>query len=289
MSSSSFNDLVDFYEMLIDWPKRLANEGPFYRHWFNEVSAKRVLDVACGTGQHAKMFQQWGLTVEASDLSPEMIAHAKSNCGEDERLRWVVRRFDDHVDINDNDYFDAALCVGNSLALAPDSETVERAIGRMFAAVRPGGLVIVHVLNLWCLAEGPCVWQKCKKARLGEKSFSPMPTATTRVLDDSATSPVAKSSKVPVGFERDEKEGLLILKGIHRSNSLGYVEFLVASLAEGKLLHHESVPFLGLEASQLECYAQKAGAKTIHFFGDYRQRPYNREKSTDLIAVAQKN
>jgi SAM-dependent methyltransferase len=289
MSSSSFNDLVDFYEMLIDWPKRLANEEPFYRHWFQEIDTKRVVDVACGTGQHAKMFHQWGLTVEASDLSPEMIAHAKSNFGESERLRWVTRGFDAHIEISNNDYFDAALCVGNSLALAPDSETVECAIDRMFAAVRPGGLVILHVLNLWCLAEGPCVWQKCKKARLGEKSDSSMPTATARVLDDSAASPVASSSKVPVGFERDEKEELLILKGIHRANSLGYVEFLVASLAEGKLLHHESVPFLGLEASQLECYAQQAGAKTIHFFGDYRQRPYKREKSTDLIVVALKN
>ena len=84
------------------------------------------------------------------------------------------------------------------------------------------------------------------------------------------------------------EDEVLILKGVHRSGSRGYVEFLTASLADGKLLHHESVPFLGLEASQLEESARDAGAKTIHFFGDYKQHPYKREKSPDLIMVAEK-
>jgi hypothetical protein len=170
-----------------------------------------------------------------------------------------------------NKPFDAAICMGNSLALAPDAETVERAIRQMFAAVRPGGIVIVQVLNLWQLPDGPCVWQKCKKANL---SFSPEPTATALTGDSAIGENLATD--------------VLLLKGVHRSASRGYVEFLATSLAEGKLLHHESVTFLGLEATQLEQSARTAGAKTIHFFGDYHQHSYKPAISPDLMMVTEK-
>ena len=55
-----FDDLTDIYEAMIDWPKRLANEGPFYRRWFERVGVQSVVDVACGTGRHAAMFHSWG-------------------------------------------------------------------------------------------------------------------------------------------------------------------------------------------------------------------------------------
>jgi SAM-dependent methyltransferase len=259
MSKPNFDDLADFYEAIIDWPKRLANEEPFYRHWFEKIGVRSVVDVACGTGQHAAMFHDWGLKVEGSDLSPAMVARARNHFGDDERLRWTVRSFDQPIELGrfpegaaSAEPFDAAICMGNSLALAPDMETVQRTIGQMLAAVRPGGIAIVQVLNLWQLPDGPCEWQKCKK--INEKAETEM----------------------------------LILKGVHRCASRGYVEFLAASLTDGKLLHHESVPFLGLEAFQLEQAAIAAGAKTIHFFGDYRQHPYKPEKSSDLMMVAEK-
>ncbi|MCC6123716.1 MAG: class I SAM-dependent methyltransferase [Pirellulales bacterium] len=295
MSKSEFNDLTDFYEAMIDWPKRLANEEPFYRHWFEKIGAGRIIDVACGTGRHAAMFHDWGLQVEGADLSPAMIARARANFGEDERLRWVVRGFEQPIqfDGENKKSFDAALCVGNSLALAPNVETVRRAIRQMFAAVRPGGIVVVHVLNLWLLPDGPCIWQKCKKI----KSFSPEPTATA-LAGNSAIRENLLADKTPAvavgsGLNEDTKNenaenDVLILKGVHRSGSRGYVEFLAASLADGKLLHQESVPFLGLESPQLEQYARDAGAKAIHFFGDYMQQPYEREKSVDLMMVAEK-
>ena len=34
-----FDDLTDVYEAMIDWPQRLANEGPFYRRCFERVGA----------------------------------------------------------------------------------------------------------------------------------------------------------------------------------------------------------------------------------------------------------
>ena len=82
MNPDTFNQLVDVYEAMIDWPKRLAAEEPFYRRWFQQAGVKRVVDVACGTGHHAAMFHGWGLDVEGADLSPAMIERARAGFGE---------------------------------------------------------------------------------------------------------------------------------------------------------------------------------------------------------------
>src|ERR1035437_4090702 len=91
MSSGSFNDLTQVFESIIDWPKRLAHEAPFYRRLFERVSVKSMIDVACGTGHHASMFHSWGLEVEGADLSPNMIALARAGFGEPPGLSWAVR------------------------------------------------------------------------------------------------------------------------------------------------------------------------------------------------------
>lgn len=242
-----FDDLSPIYEALIDWPKRLAHEEPFYRRLFEEVGARRVLDVACGTGRHAQMFHSWGLEVEGADLSPAMIAAAYGRCGEPAGLRWVVRGFDQPVQAQTP--FDAAICVGNSLALAGDGATVGRTMAQMLAAVREGGAVVVQVLNAWALPDGPCVWQKSFRHRM------------------------------PQG------EGL-ILKGVHRCGGRAFVDLVVQSVESGQRLFAESVPFMALEASDLEQAAREAGAGRVEIAGGYHGQPYQRESSTDLVLTA---
>ena len=242
-------DLTDVYEAMIDWPKRLAHEESFYRRCFDRYGVGSVVDVACGTGRHAEMFHNWNLRVEGADLSAKMIDRARSRCGEPAGLRWVVRSFD--APIRPAEPFDAALCLGNSLALAPDKTTVAQALAEMFAAVRSAGLVVVQVLNLWRLPDGPCVWQKCQRSSLAEGE-------------------------------------VLILKGVHRCGSRGYVELIVSSLTGGTPLSTEAVPFLGLEPSDLEPLARRAGATEVEFFGGYAQQAYDRQQSVDLVMVARK-
>lgn len=242
-----FRDLTDVYEALVDWPQRLAREEPFYRRVFAAHQVRHVVDVACGTGHHAAMFQRWGLSVEGADFSAAMIERARRQHGEPPDLRWAVRSFDQPIDADG--LFDAAICAGNSLALAADRPMVERTLQQMFAAVRPGGVVVVHVLNLWRLPDGPCVWQKCQRTVL------------------------------PQGE-------MLIVKGVHRSGRQGFVDLVVASLAASIQMHAESAPLLGLEAGELETLARAAGASRCEFFGGYQGEPYVRESSVDLILVA---
>lgn len=249
MNAEIFDDLTDVYEAIIDWPKRLANEGPFYRRLFDRIKAESVVDVACGTGRHAIMFHSWGLRVEAADISPGMIGRARTASGESETLAWAVRGFDQSIPAEQP--FDAAVCAGNSLALAADRAMAERAIGQMLSAVRSGGLVVIHLLNLWRLADGPCLWQKCVR------------------------------SKLPEGE-------VLITKGVHRSGNHGYVDLIVATLHDEVRMRSESVRLLALDTADLEQMANGAGAAGVEFFGNYQDSPFERQKSVDLIAVIEK-
>ena len=243
-----FDDLSDIYDSLVDWPRRLANETPFYRKLFDHCQAKRVLDVACGTGRHAAQFAQWGLSVEAADASPAMIDKARALHGARPDLRWVVRSFEEPSTATES--FDAAICVGNSLALAPDLVTVERAVDHLLAAVRDGGLILLHVLNLWRLPEGPCCWQKCR-----------------RIL-------------------RPQGDGV-VLKGVHRCGVRGYLELVVLRPGD-ELPRTDSTPLLGLEADFLLQTVLRLGGSDVRFYGDYQERPYDRGQSVDLILTAEK-
>ena len=249
MSAEIFDDLTDVYEAMIDWPKRLANEGPFYRRLFDRIEAKSVVDVACGTGRHAALFHSWGLRSEGADISPNMINRARTAFGEPEGLAWAVRRFDEIIPAEKP--FDAAVCPGNSLALAADMATAERAIAQMLAGVRFGGLAVVHLLNLWRLADGPCMWQKCLRTTL------------------------------PGGE-------VLITKGVHRSGNRGYVDLIVATLHDEVRMQSTSAPLLALDTADLERMANRAGAASVEFFGNYRNGTYERQESLDLIAVIQR-
>ena len=249
--SQSFDDLTDVYEAMIDWPKRLGAEGPFFRRLFDEARVRRVADVACGTGRHAQMFHSWGLEVEGSDISPNMIERARKTFGEPEGLRWTVRGFDQPPGPAES--FDAVVCVGNSLALAPDRAAAAQALRGLVDAARPGGVVVVHVLNLWKLTPGPCVWQK-----IMSKTLAQGPT--------------------------------LILKGVHRCDEEGFVELVVANADtdSAQSVRTHSARFLGLRAADLGEVARERGVGDVAFFGGHQGQPYDADSSPDLIMVARK-
>ena len=246
--TNTFNQLADIYEAMIDWPKRLAAEEPFYRHWFQQAGVKRVVDVACGTGHHAAMFHGWGLEVEGADLSPAMIERARAAFGEPPGLRWAVRGFDEPIPAAGS--WDAVVCVGNSLALAPDPATVRTAIARMMEALRPGGVLLVQVLNLWRLPDGPCVWQKCHRTQL------------------------------PQG-------DALILKGVHRCGEQDMWSWPSPIPTAGRSwpTNPEVSRPLGRRVGGV--YAP-AGAAEVQYFGGYASQPLHDDSSVDIVMVARK-
>ncbi|MCL2648927.1 MAG: class I SAM-dependent methyltransferase [Phycisphaerales bacterium] len=243
-----FEQFVEAYEAIIDWPRRLANETPFYKRLFAQAGVKRVLDAACGTGHHAAMFHEWGMAVEAADVAEAMIVQARERFGTPVGLEWVVRGFDVPWVGEKKAMFDAVICVGNSLALAGDRAVVGKTLDNMLAVLRTGGVAVVQVLNVQALPEGAVQWQKSKLVTL---KGSPQ----------------------------------VVVKGVHRVGSDGYVELLVIDPATGKM-QADSARFLGLSALELEEMARLAGATSVQFYGSYQDAAYCETTSTDLILVA---
>lgn len=251
--SDLFQNGAAYYDQMVDWQRRLEREAPFYRRVFEQHDVRSVLDCACGTGHHAAMFAGWGLAVTGADLSEEMIQQARTQHDEHARLRWLVRSFGDLSDIGEQ--FDAVICVGNSLVLAANGKQACRdALASMAAVVRPGGLLIVHVLNIWRVAPGEMVVQKL------------MPLTP------------------------DSGEALL-LKLFHRVGSQGYVDTVIASRPEARAAwrseHHTARP-IGLRAAWLRRTLAELGFARIDLWGDYQFTRYRADRSVDLIVTAVK-
>ena len=251
--SDLFQDGTAYYDQMVDWQRRLEREAPFYKRLVEQHDVRSVLDCACGTGHHAAMLAGWGLTVTGSDLSEEMIQRARRQHGEHSRLRWLVRSFHDLGGIGEP--FDAVMCVGNSLALAADGrQDCRDALVSMAAVVRPDGLLIIQVLNIWHVAPAELVVQKL------------MPLAS------------------------EEGEALL-LKLFHRVGSQGYVNTVIASRPEAGAAwrgeHHTARP-VGLRAAWLRRTLTELGFARIDLWGDYQFTRYRANRSVDLIVTAVK-
>ncbi len=248
--SETFDQHAAIYDLLIDWDRRLANEEPFYRQLVERLGARRVLDAACGTGRHAAMFHSWGLEVQGADVSAGMLAACRSRYGEPTGLRWVLRSFDQPVE--PAGYFDLVVCVGNSLALAGDTATIERSLANLLDAVRPGGVCLVQVLNLWSLTEAKTIWQKCRKVS-------------------------------------HEGQDHVLLKSLRRIGDRGQIDFVDLECGDAEVRpRYDAVEFLGIRADRLAEMARNAGAREVELFGSFKRDAYQRETSSDLIALCRK-
>ncbi len=250
MSAAHFDDVTDTYEAMVDWPRRLAAAETLLRDEFDQNGVSRVIDVACGTGHHAAMFHGWGLEVEAADISPNMIESAREQFGALAGLTWSVRSFEEPIPTKTP--FDAVVCLGNSLALAGDRAVVQRAVQSMVDALRPGGLLVLHVLNAWRLADGPILWQKCLRLS--------MPQGET-----------------------------LITKGVQRVGNQACGHLIAAPLDAPDQYRYNWFPFLSFDEQELGDFVRSAGATDIRTFGSHKRAPYERESSVDLILVARKD
>ena len=73
------------YRHLIDWGPRIEREAPFLRRCLEAAPEKRVVDLGCGTGEHAAFLASEGWDVLGVDHSAAQIA-AKACCFDSRRV-----------------------------------------------------------------------------------------------------------------------------------------------------------------------------------------------------------
>lgn len=176
-SSSAYDSFSDDYDRFVNWPNRLAFELPFLTAKLADAPhapgrMPRVLDAACGTGQHALALAGLGYPAAGADLSAGMVARARQNALErDASLPFAVAGFGELAAEFGEASFDAVLCLGNSLPHMLDEAGLAAALADFAAVLKPGGALILQNRNFDQVLAQRNRWMGPEAAREGETEW----------------------------------------------------------------------------------------------------------------------
>jgi 2-polyprenyl-3-methyl-5-hydroxy-6-metoxy-1,4-benzoquinol methylase len=144
---SSFDDISLAYDNMIDWDTRLKREMPFILSLIEDVENPRVLDLACGSGRHSIALASHGADVVGIDYSRSML-QAAENLAKEQGVspRFIVEDMEKYNE-SDERPFDLVICLGNSLALVNDIDTLKQVVKNIFSLLDDGGSFVAQVLN----------------------------------------------------------------------------------------------------------------------------------------------
>lgn len=140
-AADMYDALADIYDRFIDWPARLARELPHLTAFLGD--ARRVADVACGTGRHANALAAHGYEVVGYDASPAALARAAAS-----GLATFHEALFGHLSELGEPPCDALLCLGNSLPHVLDRDALQATVDDFARLLRPGGRALLHLRNL---------------------------------------------------------------------------------------------------------------------------------------------
>jgi glycine/sarcosine N-methyltransferase len=263
-----YDALSDDYDRFVNWESRLAYEMPFIEGALREADARRVLDVACGTGMHAIELARHGYKVVGTDLSALMIEQARENAAAAEvEARFVVAGFGELAEKlalstvlsevegiieEGGGLFDAVLCLGNSLPHALGAEDLDNALVDFAAVLRPGGLLLVQ-----------------------NRNFDAVLARRERFMG-------------PEAHREGDREWLFVrFYDFNSDSTLTFNMLILRRDAEGKWSQQaESTEVRPLTHSELAASLTAAGFTKIVCYGDMQGAPFDPENSSNLITVA---
>lgn len=146
LHSSDFKFTPQFYDLQVDWTKRLNKERDFFVKIFKENNINSVLDIGCGTAHHAQLFSDYVDRVVAIDSSEEMIDYAKKNVVKSSKVNLLKGGFED-LDRLVLEKFDLIVCLGNTLPILESRRKVKLALKCTRRKLLEKGIAIFQFLN----------------------------------------------------------------------------------------------------------------------------------------------
>jgi SAM-dependent methyltransferase len=133
------------YRRFVAWPQRIEREWPFLQKVLASAPSQRVLDLGCGTGEHARFLATKGFSVVGIDASDSMLAKAREG-STPTSVEFVAGDISDVATLT-SESFGAAMCVGNTLPHLRDAAALDRLLAGLRARLLPGGPVLIQILN----------------------------------------------------------------------------------------------------------------------------------------------
>jgi len=140
-------NFVARWDDLIDWDARAESEGSFFIDELRKRGAKRVLDVATGTGFHSVRLLKAGFEVVSVDGSPEMLARAFENGRRHGFILRTVQADWRWLNRDVHHAFDAVICLGNSFTHLFSEHDRRKTLAEFYATLKHDGVLIIDQRN----------------------------------------------------------------------------------------------------------------------------------------------
>lgn len=249
---STYDKMAPKYDQMINWKARLEKETPFLQRLFNEKRINKVMDLACGSGHHAKLFHKWGCEVVGVDPSEAMISLAREGTEELEDIKFVQADFLNFNESVDSD-FHAVFSMGNSLPHLKTRDDLKKTLQNIFDSLKPDGVFVFQNRNYDRLME--------------TKERFLFPT-THRTAD-----------KEQIFFRFNDFEDDIVRFNIVNFTRVGEKGWL------HEVLSTELYPW---RQKEMEAILREVGFVALNFYGDFSGMPFQEKTSTDLVGLVRK-
>jgi len=138
---------VDKWDALIDWDSRAESEGDFFIQTLKRYGARKVLDVATGTGFHSVRLLEAGFEVVSADGSPEMLAKAFENARRRGHILRTVQADWRWLNRDVHGEYDAIICLGNSFTHLFEERDRRKSLAEYYAKLKHDGILILDQRN----------------------------------------------------------------------------------------------------------------------------------------------
>jgi SAM-dependent methyltransferase len=133
-ASAEYYDLI--YATLKDYPREASQIAALLRGI--DPRCRTVLDVACGTGEHARLLGEAGFVVDGLDASEAFVTLA----GRKHLAGQFFKADMSHFDLGRR--YDAVLCLFSSIGYLVTLDRVEKALTCFRRHLAPSGVVVVE-------------------------------------------------------------------------------------------------------------------------------------------------
>jgi len=188
-----------------------------------QPSARTLLDVACGSGEHARLLRErHGFEVDGVDINPDFVrlALAKNPAG-----RFQVA---DMVDFDLGRKYDAVICLFSSIGYVRTLAALEHTLRCFKAHTAPGGVILVEP------------WFPPGKLTPGHTSVRRAETPAFRIERKTFTELYGKMSRLRFDYEVETAGGVQHFSEMHELGPFTEEETLRAFAAVGLIVTHEA-------------------------------------------------
>jgi glycine/sarcosine N-methyltransferase len=257
-----YDVLSDDYDRFVNWENRLAYEMPFIERTLHEADARRVIDVACGTGRHAIELARRGYKVVGADPSAPMVERAKENAANaGVETHFAVAGFGELAEKlalspveGAGGQFDAALCLGNSLPHVLSVGGLGEALADFAAVLRLDGLLLIQ-----------------------NRNFDTVLARRERFMG-------------PEAHREGGREWLFVrFYDFHPDGTITFNMVILRRDAEGKWSQQvETTELHPIIYSELIASLTAAGFTDIVCYGDMQGAPFDPDRSPNLVVMTQR-